>query len=191
MEDYGDMATPINRLKEVGNTDTDIDYDMILQNLNNSEININNDNMRPKRAMNANNFVRSLESDLDTFKHTNEVNLNEPLPINFTKEMVPMMKLVPEKPVEKVEIVQVEKKEEPLTLSNKISLYLAKLVLPENRHILISILLFMLLNNKFIIEFIYDRIPFMNTIESPYPNLILRSIIFGLTLYLIQYFFNK
>ena len=61
MGDYGEMATPINRLKEMGNTDTDIDYDMILQNLHNSDIGGND--MRPKKAMNANNFVKSLETD--------------------------------------------------------------------------------------------------------------------------------
>lgn len=51
--------------------------------------------------------------------------------------------------------------------------------------IIFSILLFLLLNNKLSIETIY-KIPY---IDSPYPNLIIRSIIFGLLLFLIKKYY--
>jgi hypothetical protein len=57
----------------------------------------------------------------------------------------------------------------------------------EYIEILISILLFMLLNNKLIIEIIYS-IPLLQKINSPYPNLLIRAMIFGLILFLTKNF---
>ena len=57
-----------------------------------------------------------------------------------------------------------------------------------NKDILIYMLIFMLLNNKFIIEFIYDKIPGVKKFDSTYPNLLIRSFIFGLSIYLIRKF---
>ena len=51
--------------------------------------------------------------------------------------------------------------------------------------IIFSILLFLLLNNKLSIEIIY-KIPY---IDSPYPNLLIRSIIFGLLIFLIKKYY--
>ena len=57
-----------------------------------------------------------------------------------------------------------------------------------HRDILLYILLFMLLNNKFIIELINEKIQFINKLNNPFPNLIIRSIIFGLLIYSIKKF---
>ena len=54
--------------------------------------------------------------------------------------------------------------------------------------IIFSILLFLLLNNKLSIEIIY-KIPYINSIDSPYPNLLIRSIIFGLLIFLIKKYY--
>jgi hypothetical protein len=44
------------------------------------------------------------------------------------------------------------------------------------------------LNNKFIIEIIYNKIPYMKTHESTYPNLILRSLVFGILVFIVKRF---
>jgi len=56
--------------------------------------------------------------------------------------------------------------------------------------IIIYMIIFILLNNKFTIEIIYN-LPFIKTINSPYPNLILRTLLFGLIVYLYKKFFKK
>ena len=62
-----------------------------------------------------------------------------------------------------------------------------KSCLIDKIEIIICILLFMLLNNKLIIGIIYN-IPLLQKINSPYPNLLIRTIIFGVILYLIKKF---
>jgi hypothetical protein len=150
---------------------------------------------RPKKQQNMNRFVRDLETNLDNF---GRVNLNEPLPVNFTKPM--MAKPVPvfqkQKHIETMANANVtasattkqEKKQESNkdeSVIGRIKNYFNKI---EFREIIICMLLFMVLNNKIVIELIYEKIPFMQQISSPYPNLILRTIIFGLILILIKKF---
>jgi hypothetical protein len=53
--------------------------------------------------------------------------------------------------------------------------------------ILIYVLVFMILNNRFIIDIIFKYVPFIKTINNPYPNLIVRAIMF----YLIVYAYKK
>ena len=36
----------------------------------------------------------------------------------------------------------------------------------------------MILNNRFIIDIIFKYVPFIKTINNPYPNLIIRALIF-------------
>ena len=51
--------------------------------------------------------------------------------------------------------------------------------------IIIYMVIFVLLTNTFIIGVIYN-LPFIKTINSPYPNLILRTLLFGLLVYLYK-----
>jgi hypothetical protein len=51
-----------------------------------------------------------------------------------------------------------------------------------------NVLIFILLNNKFIIELIYDKIPFVKKYDSPYPNLLIRSALFGLIIWSLKKF---
>lgn len=53
----------------------------------------------------------------------------------------------------------------------------------EYKNLIIYMLLFMLLNNKLIIEYVYKILVFIPILNSPVPNLILRTIIFGLVIY--------
>jgi hypothetical protein len=57
----------------------------------------------------------------------------------------------------------------------------------NNTELLIFILLFIILNNKFIIEVLENYIPYMN---SSYPNLIFRSILFGFIIYKYKKYYN-
>lgn len=51
--------------------------------------------------------------------------------------------------------------------------------------IITYMVIFVLLTNTFIIGVIYN-LPFIKTINSPYPNLILRTLLFGLLVYLYK-----
>jgi glycerol-3-phosphate O-acyltransferase len=80
-------GTSISQLKEpVRMTETEIDYDKIMNNLNLSENKMGSE-MKPKKASNMNHFVKNLENDLDNFGSRN-VQYGEPMPANLTKEMM-------------------------------------------------------------------------------------------------------
>ncbi len=154
---------------------------------------------RPKKQQNMNRFVRDLETNLDNF---GKVNLNEPLPVNFTRPMIAksVQNLQKQKHIEQMgntnngsntqagaKTKQEKILEQPKddSIMGQVKNFFNKI---EFREIIICMLLFMVLNNKIVIELIYDKIPWIQNIESPYPNLILRTIIFGLILILIKKF---
>jgi hypothetical protein len=58
------------------------------------------------------------------------------------------------------------------------------------KDIIIYIISFILLNNDYIIKIIY-KIPHVNSINSPYPNLIIRTFIFGIIIYLYKIFYKR
>lgn len=153
MEDFGidlnnEIGTRVDSIKKYNNeTDTDIDYDKILKNLNND--------------MNKE-FVRDIEKDL--IKPSNFKKSNLKKKENFVTYLENVA------PVPDIEI-------------NKNSTSIIK----KNSDLLISILLFLLLNNKIMIEFMY-KLPIIKSLESPYPNLILRTLIFGIILYCLKKF---
>ncbi len=200
-------------------SETDIDYDKVIEILDNSETknshvgfveqtrredvalkHINSSqshdtfnsyvqDVRPKREINMNKFVKNIESNIDNF---NKINFNEPLPVNFSKNMVTQnidhnlenFNQVP--PVETIKMKLNNELKQEQDVDNK-SLF-TKIFSWKYLDIILYILIFMLLNNKFIIELIYDRVPYIKSIESPYPNLILRSLVFGLLIFLIKKF---
>jgi len=51
--------------------------------------------------------------------------------------------------------------------------------------VFIYMIIFVLLNNIFIIGIIY-KLPFIKNINSPYPNLILRTLLFGLIIFIYK-----
>ncbi len=247
-----EVGTSVSALKKTNqienhnnkNTETDIDYDKIMENLNNSEINLNSTNNNinknkeilldnynnqklnsdlngskkqvkiadplnlgksdnkvnqvnqnnPVNPINMNKFIKTLETDLENFKNINSnknfynyQNNNEPLPSNLTKNMMisnnyeKMSELNYNPDIN----IKGENKPEIKLKTNKI---IKKTETFEYRDIMIFVLLFMLLNNKFVIEIIYNRFPYVKNINSPYPNLIIRSIIFGLLIYGVKKF---
>jgi len=55
------------------------------------------------------------------------------------------------------------------------------------KDVIIYMLFFIIINNQFFIEFIY-KFPYINK-NSPYPNLFIRTFIFGLSVYLFKKYF--
>lgn len=192
-------------------TDTDIDYDKIIENLNNSEtvgskstfnyedarktienFNSSVNDVRPKKAINMSQFAKNVESDLERFQNVKTYNYNEPFPVNYSKHLIPVNKPVQKiehmantnsKPIE--EIKQEKKVDKNIEESKEDKLFK---IFNEYRDIIMFVLFFILLNNKFIIELIYNRVPYIKNLDSPYPNLIIRALIFGFLLWGIKKF---
>jgi len=198
--DDSEIGTSVSKLKnniDIKNTETDIDYDKILANYNNSDTlntktnfdydsvrnNMNTltstiTDIRPKKKINISQFAKNVESDLQKV-NINGYNYNEPLPVNYSKNLV--------------QNTQLQKLEQtinstPEIINNKPIKKEKPNIMKEYKDIIINVLIFNLLNNKFIIEFIYDKIPFVKKYNSPYPNLIIRSILFGLIIWSIKKF---
>jgi hypothetical protein len=193
------LKTNTNQQTENKHSDTEIDYDKIIENINNSETikqvntpqqqeNLNTNNIKInkqeinkpetnkqeiykrniERDINMSELVKNIESDLD--------NINMPKTIMSTINK---------------KINNDSNNDSNNNINNHSNNYFKNIMNVKdfkNRDILLYILLFMLLNNKFIIELIYEKVPFIRALNNPYPNLIIRSIIFGLLIYFIKKF---
>jgi len=202
LNDDSEIGTSVSKLKnniDIKNTETDIDYDKILANYNNSDTlntktnfdydsvrnNMNTltstiTDIRPKKKINISQFAKNVESDLQKV-NINGYNYNEPLPVNYSKNLVQNSQLQKlEQTINSTPDIinnKVIKKEKPKPN-----------IIKDYKDIIINVLIFNLLNNKFIIEFIYDKVPFVKKYNSHYPNLIIRSILFGLIIWSIKKF---
>ena len=101
------------------------------------------------------NLIKDLEERLDNIENNNYIPEEEPILINEYKK----------------QISNPNKK--------KCNMFI------KYKDIIIYMIFFILLNNKFVIEFIYN-FPYISTINSPYPNLIVRTLIFGLLYFLYK-----
>ena len=179
-----DIGTPVVQLKNKSNNfnyeDDTCNSEIIMHDFNydnnrNDLINkmsrtidnntIRNDDTSQTKKQNINNFVRNLEINLD--------NLNQPIPEHLTKQKINTNN----EQNTKINTEIIDK-----TLINKMCKF-------EYIDILICMLLFILLNNKLVIQSIYD-ISLLDTINGPYLNLFIRAIIFGLLLFLTKKFNN-
>lgn len=179
------IGTSVSKLKNNNNnSETDIDYDKILAKLDITETNEksfdkSNDksfersfNKSNDNSINMNHFAKKLENKLDNIKKERD------------RDMFVDVKRLPAKTnVDSIKLVQKESRpavvkkpvEEP-----KVSKQF------EHKDIVIYVVLFIILNSKLLIELIYDKISF--TQDKPYPNLLIRGIIFGGLLFLIKKF---
>jgi len=198
--DDSEIGTSVSKLKNNldKNTDTDIDYDKILANLNNSDTTNNKTNfnydsarnnmnnftstitdVRPKKSINMSQFARNVESDLEKV-NIRGYNYNEPLPVNYKKNNIQNTELQKlEKTINIIPDIAIKENKNVVSSFN---------IIHEYKDIIMNVLFFILLNNKFIIEFIYDKIPFVKKYDSPYPNLLIRSALFGLIIWSIKKF---
>ena len=74
------------------------------------------------------------------------------------------------------------KKKENYSILKKIK----KFILEDNKDLMIIILIFVLLNTHFIINLINNKVSFIKDINNIYPNLIIRTIIFSIILYILK-----
>jgi hypothetical protein len=128
----------------------------------------NNSNIyRPKKNINMNNLIKNVESDLKKYSSISDDilgNDNIPTAIN-------------EQPKKKVVIKST--KTQPIRSNN------------DMIEVLIYILIFMILNNKFIIDLIFNFVPYMNSFNNTYPNLLIRSVIFGLLVFIYKKYYSN
>ena len=135
--------------------------------INNTEQKTDKVNHQEIKSINMNKFVKNLESNLDNF---NKNIINQ----TYTDDIIN----IPQ--IESIKMVQTNNEQN----NNKQN----KQTKTKYCDIIIYILFFILLNNKFIIEIIYNKIPYMKTHESTYPNLILRSLVFGILVFIVKRF---
>jgi len=196
--DYDKVMEHFNSEQSNTSFNYDTNRDTIMNNMSNTLLTDKTNEMftnvphqmnenRPRKQQNMNRFVRSLESNLDNF---DKVNLNHPLPVNFTKQMIP--KQAPKQKIIETMVNYEPKKQKqeqtPIKEQSIIQSVKDFFIKIEFREVIILMLLFMVLNNKIVIELIYDKIPYMNIIDSPYPNLIFRTLFFGIALITIKKF---
>lgn len=166
-------GTSIDKLRNTNqDNDIDIDYGKILEDINESNVNnmacnsrdnmmksikSNNMSRKKKKNINMNSFVRNLETNLENLNNNN------------------------------IHSDSIKINENPKIDNNSQEGYYDIISNFKYMDILLSVLLFLLLNNKLSIETIY-RIPNMS-LDNPYPNLIIRAVIFGLVLFIIKKYY--
>ena len=128
-----------------------------------------------------NNFVSDLENKLDNFDNIDFQSGPTPSNLNEDFKNHKKGKLI-EKNIEKIgkinsDNINIKPKKKHNTLDKKILKILVKM-----REPFIVLLLFILLNNKDLIELI-NRIPYIAEINSEYPSLIIRGLMLGLIIY--------
>jgi hypothetical protein len=210
-----DIGTSVEKIKNkkyssndiIKHTETDIDYDKVMEILHNSEtknttviaqqpdtFNGYVQDARPKRQINMNQIVKNIENNLDNYNKNNEFNdpNKGPVPVNFTKNMInstnPTNPTNPTNLNNQVSTLKIKSSDNIQIEPTKKHTGIFRKIVSEYLDIGLYVLIFMLLNNKFIIEFIYNNIPWVKSIQSPYPNLIIRSVVFGVLIFLIKKF---
>ena len=128
-----------------------------------------------------NNFVSDLENKLDNFDNIDFQSGPTPSNLNEDFKNHKKGKLI-EKNIEKIgkinsDNINIKPKKKHNTLDKKILKILVKM-----REPFIVLLLFILLNNKDLIELI-NRIPYIAEMNSDYPSLIIRGLMLGLIIY--------
>ena len=175
MEDFdfdfdNEVGTQIDNLKEKNNqnyTDTDLDYDKIIDNLISTQPSNN------KKKSNINNIVNKISTDINNKKKF-DLNFN---PIQTRNNCLIKNNNDNDNDDDDNDDDN-DKPEIKISLLNK----LKKFLFYDNKDIMIIILIFILINTHFIIDLINNKVSFIKNINNIYPNLIIRTIIFGLSL---------
>jgi len=124
---------------------------------------------KAKKNLNMNMFARNLETKLDNFNNVDKIPEKlDTIKLNLSQN-VKLSKISKQKEINKDE-----------SLLDQVK---------KQKDIIISVLLFILLNNKNVIEFIYDNFVFTRDINNPYYNLIIRTLLFAIILYVIKIYY--
>jgi len=146
------------------------------------------------REINMNKIVKNIELNIDNFTnnldnnnqipHVESIKINQQYELNKTNETNELNKTN-----ETNELNKTNETNELNKTNETNNEYILKF---KYLDILLYILIFILLNNNFIIDLIYVKFPCINYIKSPSPNinlnpnLILRSLVFGVLIFLIK-----
>jgi len=123
-------------------------------------------NYRPKKNVNMNKLIKNLESDLNKYSSDDILN-NDNIPVALNDNQL------------KKKITQVQ------TNTNTITKPI------DTVELLIYVLIFMILNNKFIIDIIYNYVPYIKNFNNTYSNLVIRSCLFGFCIYLYKKYYTN
>ena len=134
--------------------------------------------LKPKRRLNMQKFARKVENDLDN------ITFDIVHPANVTNDLLLSQNKANNKADNKADNKTDNKADNKA--DNKTDNYTICGLPNKYRDIIINILLFMLLNNKFVIDIINNNIPIISKYNSPWPNLVLRSVVFGLIIILVK-----
>lgn len=136
-------------------------------------------NKLKSKSINMENFIKDVEhelsnvSEISSLKYNPNINYNQP-----SKQ--PSKHLEPIREHESIEdIIKNKHKDEDEHEHEN-----------NNVELLIFIVLFILLNNKFFVD-IVNSIPYVNINDNMYPNLIIRSIIFGFIIYTYKKYYTN
>jgi hypothetical protein len=168
----GTSISKLKNMKQVKNdlSDIEIDYSTILDDIKQDpEINI------PKQDAREN-AMKSIQSTNDSKKKKKNINMN-----SFVRNLETNIENLSKKNIndESVQIVVPSKNDVPEKT------WCDQFIEFKYLDIIFGVLLFMILNNRLTIETLY-KLPYMNPEVSTVPNLLLRSIIFGILLFLIK-----
>ena len=140
-----------------------------------NELNIKNKSKKKKNNK-MSKFIKKIENELENFESVNSIDINEPLPVNSTNNMIEKQQVSKKKE----EPVIIEKKEE----SN--SNFLFNIMNSEYKNYIFIVLIFMIINHKIIVTSIDNYILSSKPNNSDFVNLLIRTVIFGILLYLLH-----
>ena len=188
---YNEMSSSIEKIKNSSTENKELFKDLDTF----SSIKKSNKTLNNNKNFDVNNFVQELENNLDNFdivdkniapnRNFNKINKNfTDKIINFEDDKNYEDSEDSEKSEDNTDNINYNKelKEGYEIWNNKIYDLLINIKEP-----LIVVLLFILLNNIDIILLI-NTLPFINNLESPYPSLIIRGIIFASIIYYLRKF---
>ena len=146
--------------------------------------------LKPKRHLNMHKFAKQVENDLDNLNNSknNDIDIDNigfdiVHPANISNDLL----LSQNKDLLNKTTNKTNNKTNNKDKLNKTKLDQTFCGLPyAHRDVIINILLFMALNNKFVIDIINNNIPIISKYNNVWSNLILRSAIFGLVIVLIK-----
>lgn len=183
MEDSDNIGgTSISKLrnkKQPNNdlSDIDIDYNTLLDDINSTNHNINYDpHVNIPAHETRESVMKSIQSSNNSKKNKKNINMN-----SFVRNLETNIENLSKKNVNE-ETVQINV---PIKNDTSEKTIYDQFMEFKYLDIVFSVLLFMVLNNKLTIETLY-KLPYMNPDVTIFSNLLLRTIIFGLLLFLIK-----
>jgi hypothetical protein len=171
----GTSISNLRKKQETDSNDSDIDYSKIIDDIH-SDTKPSINSMVESREQQ----MRAIEKKNNSMKKKKNINMN-----SFVRNLETNLDIMSKPPQTEREIEDTNS----IKINEESSIgksYLNQFAEFKHMDILIAVLLFMLLNNKLTIETMY-RIPYLDM--NPLINLLIRSVIFSLALYLVKKYY--